>query len=290
MNKLTKTQFYLFLLGVLIILSLGVGYTWGLKFPGDYMESHSYGITNTFGGLHCVFNIITIIGLVVMYIITIWDWADKDLRNLYNTYKHDNEKKNKSTEPNIKVNKKGFTWKKGLILFISFYIVINLFKLGIGIFKDGSSMYNQSIKYQYAFNAKVQEKAGFYDKMWTTYNQKEKITNLDKQTFIEVTKLIMENRADGKNLTWKWLQENQQIPYDQFTTFYSDLSVFITTQREGYFNIEKECIALSNLNNAMLDTFPNNLYNKFVGCKKLTADYGFLSTKTRETFKTKTEK
>ena len=99
----------------------------------------------------------------------------------------------------------------------------------------------------------------------------------------------MENRKDGQNVTWKWLQENQQIPYDEFTKFYSDLSVFITTQREGYFNIEKECQVIANRNNTLLDTFPNNIYNKVLKLNKIKFEYGFLSDSTNNVFKNKVE-
>ena len=96
----------------------------------------------------------------------------------------------------------------------------------------------------------------------------------------------MENRADGKNLTWKWLQENQQIPYEQFTIFYADLSDFITKQREGYFSIEKACQVIANQNNTLLDTFPNNIYNHFLKQERINFEYGFLSDSTENVFKT----
>jgi hypothetical protein len=151
-------------------------------------------------------------------------------------------------------------------------------------------LYNTSISYRTAYDQKVQEKEGFADKMWSTYLQKEKITGISKDVFIEVTKIIMENRKDGANLTWKWLQENQQIPYGEFTKFYSDLSLFVATQREGYFEIEKQCQEISRANNAMLETFPNNLYNKILKIKRIDFKYGFLSEKTATTFKTGVEK
>ena len=87
----------------------------------------------------------------------------------------------------------------------------------------------------------------------------------------------------------KFVQENQQIPYEEFTKFYADLSNFITSQREGYFNIEKECQLISNKNNTLLDTFPNNLYNKVLGCEKIKFEYGFTSDSTQAVFTSKRE-
>jgi len=134
-------------------------------------------------------------------------------------------------------------------------------------------------------NSGKQEKAGFYDKLWKTFLAKEKITNINKETFLLVTKVIMENRSDGEKITWKWVQENQKIPYEEFTLFYADLSDFITTQREGYFKIEQVCQEIANKNNTLLDTFPNNIYNKILNCQKINFQYGFLSDSTVNVFK-----
>lgn len=150
-------------------------------------------------------------------------------------------------------------------------------------------MYNSSKKYHNTYTQKIQEKIGFYDKLWKTYLQKDKITNVNKETFLLVTQIIMENRRDGEKVTWKWVQENQQIPYDEFTKFYADLSDFITSQREGYFNIEKECQTIANRNNTMLDTFPNNVYNKIIKLERINFQYGFLSDSTINVFESKKE-
>jgi hypothetical protein len=99
----------------------------------------------------------------------------------------------------------------------------------------------------------------------------------------------MENRRDGEKIMWKWLQENQQIPYNEFTEFYKDLTEFVTSQRDEYFKIEKECQVIANKNNTMLDTFPNNIYNHFLKLNRIKFEYGFLSDSTNHTFKTKLE-
>jgi len=149
---------------------------------------------------------------------------------------------------------------------------------------QGADLFNTSKLYHNTYIQKVQEKKGFYDKMWKTYLAKDKITNINKETFIKVTKIIMENRRDGENVTWKWLQENQPITYSEFTKFYADLSDFITNQRAGYFDIEKQCQRIANYNNTMLDTFPNNIYNKVLGLDKISFEYGFTSDSTERVF------
>lgn len=172
---------------------------------------------------------------------------------------------------------------------VIFLILAYLINISMGFVQNGAKIYNASKLYQNAYQQKVDEKKGFYDKLWKTYLTKEKITNMNKETFLTTTKLIMENRRDGQSLAWKWCQENQQIPYQEFTKFYADLSDFITSQREGYFNIEKECMTIANRNNTMLDTFPNNIYNKVLECPRIKFEYGMLSDSTNNVFAKKVE-
>ena len=152
-----------------------------------------------------------------------------------------------------------------------------------------SNIYNKSVIVNNQYNQKAIERKGFYDKLWKTFLQKEKITNINKDVFIEVAKIQMENRKDGQNVTWKWVQENSQIPYSEYVKFYSDLSSFIEDQRKEYYALEKECQALAIAHNLLIDTFPNNYYNKLLGVKKIEFSDGFLSDSTNKIFTTKTE-
>lgn len=182
-----------------------------------------------------------------------------------------------------------FNYKKLVYWVVGIFVVFYMYGFLQTSIKDCAKIYNTSKGYQNLYTQKVQEKVGFYDKLWKTYLQKEKITNVNKETFIQVTKIIMENRKDGEQIMWKWVSENQKIPYEEFTCFYKDLSDFITSQREGYFNIEKECQTISNRNNTLLDTFPNNMYNKILGCQRIKFEYGFSSDSTDNIFKNKKE-
>lgn len=125
--------------------------------------------------------------------------------------------------------------------------------------------------------------------MWKTYSQKYDIANLNSEMFTKITKLIMENRADGKQLSWKWLKENQNIPYSEFTKFYDKLFSFIEQQRDSYFALEKECMSISKQNNVMLEMFPNVLYNKILNLPKINYEAGFTSSKTDKVFSTHQE-
>jgi len=173
----------------------------------------------------------------------------------------------------------------------SFTIILLIFIIKWSSFGIQSSygIYNRSTLYHNAYNQKTNERIGFYDKLWKTYLTKEKITNVNKETFIEVSKIIMENRKDGQNVTWKWLQENQQIPYSEFVKFYEDLSNFIESQREGYYQLEIQCQNIATANNILLDTFPNNMYNKLLKCEHIKFEYGYLSDSTNNVFNSKKE-
>lgn len=235
-------------------------------------------------------SILTGIGLLVLAIWESVTWGEGDSGPYANIlYKKKDSYRNEENSDYQHTNTFNFNFKKVFKWGLIIGGIILLYNLITPPIKGSISVFNASKSYQNYYNLKVQEKRGFYDKMWKTYLTKEKITNINKETFLTVSKVIMENRADGKNLTWKWVQENQKIPYEEFTKFYSDLSNFITEQREGYFRIEQECQEIARYNNTMIDTFPNNIYNKFLDCPRINFEYGILSDSTNNVFKSGVE-
>lgn len=179
--------------------------------------------------------------------------------------------------------------KKYKFIFLPLLIIGFIIMLCMSQIKDLKGCYNTSIVYTNLYKQKVDAKKGFYDKLWKTFLQKEKISNINKDVFIKVATIQMENRKDGLNVTWKWCQENTNIDYNEFTKFYADLTNFIETQREAYYQLEIECQNISNAHNTLLDTFPNNIYNKFLKRNHIIFQYGFLSDSTDNVFKTKKE-
>lgn len=165
-----------------------------------------------------------------------------------------------------------------------FAILLVTFLVFLFPFRGMINLYNTQVRITNEYKQKTNERVGYYDKLWKTYSQKESIAKVNKETFIEVAKTVMEYRKDGSNLTWKWVQENQPIPFEEFTAFYKDLSAFIEGQRKGYFDLEKECLTLAKQNNILLDTFPNNVYNKLLGLKHIDFNYGFTSDSTNQIF------
>ena len=174
--------------------------------------------------------------------------------------------------------------------YIGIAALIVLFCVGIkNPFKPAITMYNRNISYVNSFEKVQQERKMFYDKMWKTYLTKNTICELNRETFIEVTSIIMQGRSDGQNVSWKIVHENQNIPYNEFTTFYTDLSNFVTSQREEYYKLETQAMSIVQQQNSMLDSFPNNVYNRVLDIKKLKYNPGFTSSRTETVFKDKSE-
>jgi hypothetical protein len=256
----------------------------GTKIFND--TTKSYGGAD-FGWIHMSINAIALMGIVILVIYILVKCMDDECPFDF-LYDKDKNKYSRDEEKNEK-QPISFNWKRWLKYAILIIIILYGFKFCNIIYKQSVFLYNTCKLYHNAYQQKMEEKQGFYDKLWKTYLQKEKITNINKETFLTVTKIIMENRRDGKNIMWKWLTENQQIPYSEFTKFYADLSNFIAEQREGYFSIEKTCQTIANQNNTLLDTFPNNVYNKVLKLQRIKFEYGFLSDSTENVFTRKKE-
>ena len=237
------------------------------------MKTVYYWLYIAFIGLLCYFSsfcyfiiIPTIVALIIRLIM--------DLTKLI--YEHENPK---DTSP----------YKYSYEFFKGWGFVFAALVLTIPCFFVVSDFYNKTIVMQANYMQKSQEKSGFYDKLYKSYTQKTDIATVNKDAFIEVSKIIMENRKDGEQLSWKWVRENQQIPYSEFTYFYKDLSNYIETQRDQYFAIEKQCQVLAKDFNIYISTFPNLLYAKILGIKSIEFEYGFLSDHTNSVFKSKIE-
>ena len=106
----------------------------------------------------------------------------------------------------------------------------------------------------------------------------------NEETLMEVTKIVMGARKDGDKLVWKWLQENQPIPYSEFTKFYAGLIEFIQSQRQGLLDLEIRSQQIALQNNTLLDTFPHNLYNKVLNRPHIEYKPSFTSTRTQQVF------
>lgn len=209
---------------------------------------------------------VSIVCGVCIIVYTLWDLEVRT---------EDDYMKLLGNKPFIKLN--GKFWILTLLTVIIFAFALSIPKL--------FNLYNQTTVYKNQFEQKMKERLGFFDKLWETYDTKTSLTLQNKETFIEVAKIIMENRRDGANLSWKWLTENQKIPFEEFTVFYKDLSSYIETQRSGYQNLEMQCLQIATSHNILIKTYPSKLYNVILNIKPLEFEYGYLNEKTKNTFK-----
>lgn len=261
-GKLSKPQFVSKVVSAIISL-LGFGFMWTIPFPGDTVKETG-GLS--FSAMHVTFNIVFLTLLFVYIVILMRKSLDEDLEFDF--------------EPQDEDDYGSYYAGAKTLLFLLLVIV-----LGSRVYEDSKSIYNQSVLYQNQYTQVGQEKETYYDNMWKSYKLKENIVIDNKATFIEVTKMIMDGRRDGSNLTWKWLQENQPIPYSEFTKFYADLSSFVESQRAGYLALEVKSQGIARDNNTMLDCVPNNIYNKFLNRSHIDYKPGFTSSKTIQVFK-----
>lgn len=176
--------------------------------------------------------------------------------------------------PTIPVLKKFKSW------------LIILFIISLIPYKQPVAFHNQAVVGYNTFIQVTKQKPAFYDKMYKTYTQKKEIGFINQEQFTKIATIIMDNKKDGQALTWKWISEQKVIPFEEFSSFWKDLSSFIETQREAYYALEVQCNQLANSYNISLQTFPNNVYNIFLRHPHAVYTYGFTSDKTEQVFKT----
>lgn len=252
---------------IAVLLIVVYAYLYNIQFKYDTINSSEL----KFGSLHIVFNFFLLVTIV-------WIIGDALFASLSDGC-WDFEDDGQADESSPLFNFKLSIWKIVSVATIIF-LVFQFSKF----YSGGKSMYNKSIIYHNNYIQTVQEKQGFYENLYNSYNEQKMISGLGKDGFIELSKIIMENRKDGNKVAWKWVQETQQIPFSEFTKFYTNLSEFIATKRDDYLEIEKRCQKIANQNNTLLDTFPNIIYNKVINCKRIEFEYGFAGEKQTEIF------
>jgi len=173
---------------------------------------------------------------------------------------------------------------------LSLKIVITLFIIGVifSVFKmtyvSFTNVYNQSIGYNLDYDQVSQDQVTSWDADYLAFVEKSTIANISKETYLQVTSIIMSARADGSNLSWKWVHENQNIPYEEFTIFYKELSAFVMLRFEANKQFERSRQQIVKSNNLMLTTFPGVLYNHLLKLPLMEYKEGFISVETRVLF------
>lgn len=134
---------------------------------------------------------------------------------------------------------------------------------GVGwVYNTSTTMYNTNASIVVQYKQASRAQASAYDANYLIFKQKSAIANLNKETFTEVTNIIMANGRDGENVSWKWVQRQYpDINYEVFARFYEDLSNFTAGQYNALFAYEKQKQDLASQQNLLLRTYPNNIVN-----------------------------
>jgi len=179
---------------------------------------------------------------------------------------------------------KDFKLPISIKIFIALICVGIIYSIINSLVTNVATVYNQSVNYTLEYDKLVETQITTYDNYYLAFKEKSNIANINKETFLTVTSIIMQARTDGQNLSWKWVHENQNIPYEEFTAFYKELSSF-TSQRFAENNlIELKKQEVVKQHNLLLTTFPTIIYNHFLKLPLLEYKKGFVSEETRKLF------
>lgn len=170
---------------------------------------------------------------------------------------------------------------------ILIYGVISILVLSVfsKIYTSSVNLFNTTKELELSYNKITQEQISNYDGYYLAFIDKQDITNINKETFIEVTNIIMSNRKDGQSVAWKWTQENQQIPYNEFTIFYKELFNFVSERYEDNMRIERSKQTIVQKHNLLLEQYPNNIINIILDINHLVYKVGYISNNTKNKFK-----
>jgi hypothetical protein len=244
------------------ILVFTYGLTMLMEFPGDKEES--------LGSLHFIFNLLVSIGISVYTILTISKSLNHTMSWCFSEDTSDKE----------------FNFKSKLLFTLVYMILATFIFNSVDKSKE---LYNYSVSSHLKYDKSIQRKEVSYDFLWKTASVKSDIKIENVETFIKITKVILDGRKDGDKVTWKWLQENQPIPYSEYTKFYSDLSYFIESKRYDIMMLENESQDIAEEYNRTINQFPNSFYANILGLENIDYKASISSSKTKEVFRTGVE-
>lgn len=152
------------------------------------------------------------------------------------------------------------------------------------LYQGFTQFYNSTTKVHFEYNRLVENQITTFDNNYLIFKEKSSIAGLNKETFVEVTKIIFDARTDGENVAWKWVHENQQVDYREFSKFYSDLSEFAKERFKSNSSIEAQKQEMVKFHNLSISTFPGIIYNYFLKIKPLVYTNGFVTQETAALF------
>lgn len=132
------------------------------------------------------------------------------------------------------------------------------------------SFNNNEVDLRNAFEQKIDERTGFYDKMWKTLKGKSQVAVKNDSSFQNVVNIQMNGQKDGEQVTWKWIQQsNPSASFSEVSKLYADLSRTIEAERNGFFEREKELQRIQREHKNLLQKFPGNIAAMILGKKPL---------------------
>ena len=155
------------------------------------------------------------------------------------------------------------------------------------IYGDTKAIYNTSVEYETQYDAQTQNLISTFDSYYLSYTDQYGATSVSKEGFIELAKIAMSARADGANLAWKWVKENQPMPYAEFSSFYVNLVEFTKERYSQVLAIERQRQSIVQSHNKNITVFPNNIYNRYLKIKPIEYKAGYISDSTRKLFNIK---
>jgi len=167
-TKLTKTQFLIFGLAIWVLLAIFGAVMHRVQLPFDTIYStasnnntfdHNVGDLN-FGSIHMILELIYWPGWITYCILLLTNlYGYGKLLDDYICSRSESDAKTLSVKPLV-------IWVCVIFICLSTYSFIDTNG------KKAVNVYNLSVQYHNAYTQKVQEKLGFYDKMWNIYIQK----------------------------------------------------------------------------------------------------------------------
>jgi hypothetical protein len=148
-----------------------------------------------------------------------------------------------------------------------------------------ASFNNTDVNFRTEFDMQIKNRTAFFDKMWKTISQQSQIAVKNDSSFKHNVALIMEGRKDAQGLFMKWITEsNPNADFRAVQELYRDLSRSIESERNSFYERETTLSSIQREHSRFLRSFPNNVYNLFLGRKELVYN-PITSDKTDEVMK-----
>ena len=160
-----------------------------------------------------------------------------------------------------KMNLKNFI-RAGVILLI----LVVLANLSSFIYTELVSFNNTEIDLTTQFEAKIQERIAFYNKMYNQISNSAEVTVAyrNDSSFINLVNIVMTNQPNNLNAFFGAIKLiDPSANYNQVTQFYQQLINLANSNREGFLQQEIALQTINREHNNLLLKFPGSFYNLY---------------------------